>query len=148
MADGSFSGAFKTATTRRQRGFLSSIYGSPCVYQHHSGKWIVMRSMWEWTYALFLDSQAIKWDYENIQLIDSIQKCHIPDFTIYSQHLSSAIEFHEVKPSKFLDRLNSEYLSEFPIKVITENNFNFNANRTIAGKYKIDEKNHTSKKTK
>lgn len=132
MPDGSFKGAYKTAQTRRQRGYASTKYGAPCVYQHKEGYWIVMRSMWEWAYAYWLDSQNIRWRYESTNLVVN-GKSHIPDFTI------NDCEYHEIKPEKMVDeKLDKNYISKYNIKVITEKDFNFKQYRAQAERYRID----------
>lgn len=133
--DGTFRGAYKTAQTRRQRGYLSTKYGAPCAYQHQDGYWIVMRSMWEWGYAYWLDSQGISWTYESTVLYVN-GKSHIPDFTINGN------EHHEIKPKNMVDeRLGHDYITKYNIKVVTEQDFNFKAYRSQAEGYRLDDAN-------
>jgi hypothetical protein len=135
LSDGTFKGAQKTAETRRQRGYLSTKYGAPCLYQRNSGRWLVMRSMWEWVYAKWLDDNEYEWEYESTVLVTN-GKAHVPDFTV------NKTEYHEIKPKKFVEeRLETQYLIEHSIKVVTEQDFNFNTHKSEAQRYRLNDSN-------
>jgi hypothetical protein len=129
MPDGTYSGSHKTATTRRQRGYGHHHFGKFCLYHSNAGKWIVMRSTWEWLYAKYLDDNGFVWEYEPHQLPVG-EKKHLPDFLI------EGVGYLEIKPTHFIyDRLEKEYIEKYNVTIVTEKDFNFKKDAHIVKGY-------------
>lgn len=79
-------------------------------YKRKNGKFVWLRSCWEYIYAKWLDTKNIHWDVEvrAYKLPDG--RTYRPDFFIYDD--DSIVSIIEIKGQTFLDRKKSGILNE------------------------------------